>query len=179
MKNSILILGTALVFLTNVCNATNSFNKEINSFQEVALNNDKEEILSGNKGDIIKPAINPESEVFYPETVITYNRKTIEQTIDEADKIIENNSQEDLDFMNYSNLMRNVITLSDLIIENSVSNEVHPLYIEKTIEDEIAQLDMIIENVEVNENRPLDFKIINKNAIINRTFNSKNFVGMK
>jgi hypothetical protein len=179
MKNLILILGITLVSLTNVCNAANSINKQSNVFQEVALNdNDNQEISSYSKETITKPCLIEESEVFNPETVIAFDKKTIKETIDEADKIIENNTSDDLEFMLYEESMKGIIAQSDLIIENSVSNEFQPLSFERTIEDEIAELDMIIENAEMNEIHPLDFKIINKNSVLNSAFNSKTFLGM-
>ena len=116
--------------------------------------------------------------MFNPETVIAYNRKTVKETIAEGDKIIENTTSDDLEFMAYEESMKEIIAQSDLIIENTVSNETCPLYGERTLEDEIAELELIIESTESNEVRPLNFKKINNNSLLNNTFNSKKFIGM-
>jgi hypothetical protein len=178
MKNSILILGIALVSLTNVCNATTTVSKSVNSFQAAALAEDNEVIVTNEGVKMTKPSLNEETEVFNPETVITYNRKSVKETIAEGDKIIENTTSDDLEFMVYEESMKEIIAQSDLIIENIVSNETYPLYGERTMENEIAELEMIIESTETNEMSPLDFKKINNNSIMTNTFNSKRFVGM-
>ena len=178
MKNSILILGIALMSLTNVCNATNMVSKSVNSFQADFFAGDNEVILSTVNVKMEKPSLNEETEVFNPETVIAYNRKTLKETIAEGDKITESSTSDDLEFMVYEESMKDIIAQSDLLIESTVSNETYPLYGESTMEDEIAELEMIIESTETNEASPLDFKKINNNSMMTNTFNSKRFVGM-
>jgi hypothetical protein len=175
MKNSILILGIALVSLTNVCNASNAIN---NQTHHGSILSDNDQMLN-RTGTIVKPSLKEETENFNPATVIAYNSKTYKEIIAEADKVIENSTSDDVEFMAYEETMKEIIAQSDLIIENTVSNEIYPLYFERTIEDEIAELEMIIESKVTNEVSPLDFKKINSDSIMKSTFNSKNFVGMK
>jgi hypothetical protein len=178
MKNSLLILGITLVSLTNVCNATNSVGRPVSSFKDGILADDNGGIFLTEKVKIVKPSLSTDAEVFNPETVIAYNRKTVKETIAEGDKIIENTTSDDLEFMAYEESMKEIIAQSDLIIENTVSNETCPLYGERTLEDEITELELIIESTESNEVRPLNFKKINSNSLLNNTFNSKRFIGM-
>ena len=178
MKNSILILGIALVSLTNVCSAANTAKNPFHLFNETLFANNTEAGQCHKIVKFSKPSLNEDAEVFNPETVIAYNRKSVKETIAEVDKIIENKNSDDLEFMVYEESMKEIIAQSDLIIENKVSNEVYPLYIIRTIEDEIAEMELIIESTETNEVRPLDFKKINGNSIMTNTFNSKKFVGM-
>jgi hypothetical protein len=180
MKNSILILGIALVSLTNVCNASNAINNRINTFQGSILTDYNAGLLSGETETVAKPSLKEDTENFNPETVIGYNPKTVKEIIAEGDKIIENTASDDAEFMAYEESMKEIIAQTDLIIENTVSNEVYPLYFERTIEDEIAELEMIIESKVTNEVSPLDFKKINSNSMMMiNEFNSKTFVGMK
>jgi hypothetical protein len=175
MKNSILILGIALVSLTNVCNASNTVNNQI---PQGSILSDYG-LISNEEVTVTKPSLKEDTEIFNPEIVIAFNPKTAKETIAEGDKIIENTTSDDIEFMAYEESMKEIIAQSDLIIENTVSNEVYPLYFERTMEDEIAELEMIIESKVSNEVSPLDFKKINGNSIMINTFNSKNFVGMK
>lgn len=175
MKNSILILGIALVSLTNVCNASNAINNQIHQGSILS----DYDLVSNKKVTVTKPSLKEDNEIFNPETVIAYNPKTVKEIIAEGDKIIENSTSNEVEFMAYEESMKEIIAQSDLIIENTVSNEVYPLYFERTMEDQIAELEMIIESKETNEVRPLDFKKINSNAMIINAFNSKTFVGMK
>jgi len=176
MKNSLLILGIALVSLTNVCNAANSVGRPVSSFKDDILVDNKG--VSTEKVKLVKPDLSEETEAFNPETVIAYNRKTVKEIISEGDKIIENEASDDLEFMAYEESMKEIITQSDLIIENTVSNETSPLYTERTIEDEISELEMIIESTETNESRPLNFKKINSDSLPVNTFNYKKIIGM-
>lgn len=178
MKNSLLILGIALVSLTNVCNATNSTGRSVNASKEDIFAEDNLDAFSSEKVKVVKPSLGGDAEVFNPETVIAYNRKTVKETIAEGDKIVENTTKDDLEFMSFEESMKEIIAQSDLIIENTVSNETCPLYGERTLEDEIAELEMIIESNESNEVRPLNFKKINSNSLLINTFNSKKIIGM-
>ncbi|TRX32791.1 hypothetical protein FNW52_16710 [Flavobacterium sp. ZT3R18] len=175
MKKSILILGIALVSLTNVCNASNAINNQIHQGSILSDYG----LVSNESETVTKPSLKEDTEIFNPETVIAYNPKTVKEIIAEEDKIIENTASEDLEFTAYEESMKEIIVQSDLIVENTVSNEVYPLYIERTMEDEIAELEMIIESKETNEVSLLDFKKINSNSIMINAFNSKKFVGMK
>ncbi|QKJ63862.1 hypothetical protein [Flavobacterium sp. M31R6] len=178
MKNSLLILGITLVSLTNVCNATNTVDRPVNSFKEDVLAKENEGIVSTERVKITKPSLSGDAEVFNPETVIAFNRKTVKEAIAEGDNIIENTNSDDLAFIAYEESMKEIIAQSDLIIENTVSNETCPLYGERTLEDEITELEMIIESTESNEARPLNFKEINNNSLLINTFNSKKIIGM-
>jgi hypothetical protein len=176
MKNSILILGIALVSLTNVCNASNASNNQIHQGSILSYYG----LVSNETVTVTKPSLKEDTEIFNPETVIAYNPKTVKEIIAEGDKIIENTTSDDIEFMAYEESMKEIIAQSDLIIENTVSNEVYPLYFERTMEDEIAELEMIIESKVTNEVSPLDFKKINSNSMMMiNEFNSKTFVGMK
>jgi hypothetical protein len=174
MKNSILILGIALVSLTNVCNASNASNNQIYQGSILSV----EDLASSETVTVTKPSLKGDTEIFNPETVIAYNPKTVKEIIAEGDKIIENTTSDDVEFMAYEESMKEIIAQSDLIIENTISNEVYPLYFERTMEDEIAELEMIIESKETNKVSPLDFKKINSNTMMINTLNSKTFVGM-
>jgi hypothetical protein len=178
MKNSILILGISLLSLINVCNANNTVSKSVNLFQTAILTEDNEIIVPNEEVKIVKPSLIEVAEEFNPENVISYNRKTVKETIEEDDKIIENTTSDDLEFIAYEESMKKIIAQSDLIIENTGSNVFFPLYIERTIEDEIAEMELIIESTETNEVSPLDFRKINKSSIIKNTVYSKRFVGM-
>lgn len=179
MKNSILILGIALVSLTNVCNASSIIKHKNNTCQENVSDEYNVALLPNTETTVKKTSLNEESETFNPGSVILYNNvKTIKEIIAEDDKIIENSESDSLDFLLYEESMKEVITQSDLVIENTVSNEVHPLYFERTVEDEIAELEMVIESTVSDETRPLDFKKINANSAVLGIFNPKIFVGM-
>jgi hypothetical protein len=178
MKNSILILGIALVSLTNVCSAANATGNPFHLFKESVFADNKEVGQSNKTVKFVKPFLSDEAEAFNPETVIAYNTKTVKEIIVEVDKIIENTSSDDAEFMAYEESMKEVVAQSDLIIENTVGNETYPLYIVRTMEDEIAEMELIIENTVSKEAKPLDFKKINNNSIMNNTFNSKRFIGM-
>jgi hypothetical protein len=177
MKNSLLILGIALVSITNVCNANSTVDRPASSLQEGFFAKENEGLLT-EKVKIVKPSLNGDVEMFNPETVITYNRKTVEEIITEGDKIIDNTTQDEFEFMAYEQGMKEIIAQSDLIIDNTVSNEIYPLYNERTLEDEIADLEMIIESAESNETRPLNFKTINGNSSLINNLNSKKIIGM-
>jgi hypothetical protein len=179
MKNSLLILGIALVSFTNVCNAKNIDNKSALQFPSGIFADDKGVISSEGKGIIAKPTVNTDVEVFSPETVIPFTSKTVYETIAEGDKIIESEAPSDLEFMVYEESMKEIIAQSELIIESSVSNETYPLFNERTIEDKISELEKVIESKETNEVRPLDFKKINGDPEMPTLFNSKRFIGMK
>jgi hypothetical protein len=174
MKKSILILGIALVSLTNVCNASNAIKSQIHQGSILSDYG----LVSREAITVMKPSLKEDMEIFNPETVIAFNPKTVKEIIAEGDKIIENTASDDVEFMVYEESMKEIIAQTDLIIENTVSNEVYPLYFERTIEDEIAELEVIIESRVTNEVRPLDFKKINSNCIMINAFNSKTFVGM-
>jgi hypothetical protein len=178
MKNSLLLLGIAFVSITNACNATSAVGRPFTSFQEDFLAFEAERMVAVKKAVTVKPAICTDTELFDPETVIAYNRKTIEEIIIEGAIIIENTTQDEFEFMAYEESMKEIIAQSDLIIENTVSNETYPLYNERTLEDEIAELEIIIESTETNESRPLNLKKINNNTLLNNTFNSKKIIGM-
>ena len=178
MKNSILILGIALVSLTNVCNASNALNFQKATYEETVLLSDNEIVLSNKKTTIAKPEIAFESEAFNPETVIEFVSKTTKDIITENDKITENTISDELEFMVYEDSMRDIIAQSDLIIENTISNETYPLSFQTSIETEIAQLELIIESTVSNEVAPLNTKEINKNALLKSTLNTNTFLGM-
>lgn len=178
MKNSVLILGVALISFSNICNARNIVSLPYNLFQNTILANDTE-TQNNEVAKFVKPSLTNEAEVFNPETVMANNPKTMKEIIAEADRIVENTVSDDLDFIVYEESMKEIIAQSDLVIENTVSNETFPLFNERTIEDEIAEQELIIESSSTNEVSPLNFKKINNNSIIKENiFNSKKFIGM-
>lgn len=178
MKNSLLILGIALVSFTDVCNAKNNESNVTNSFPVGVFNDDSRVISSKGEAILAKPDVNEEVEEFNPDTIIPFSSKTVKETIAEGDKIIENTVLNDLEYMFYEESMKEIVAQGDLIIENTVSNETYPLFNERTIEEEITALEMIIESKETNEISPLDFKKINSNAKMTTSFNSNKFIGM-
>ncbi|PJJ07913.1 hypothetical protein CLU83_1126 [Flavobacterium sp. 1] len=177
MKNSVLILGIALVSFSNICNAKNSLSFQYNLFQNTILSSETE-IQNDGTAKFAKPSLAEEAEVFNPETVIAFSRKTVKEIIEEGDKIVETRVLNNSEFMAYEESMKEIIAQSELTIESNVSNETHPLYSERTIEDEIAELELIIESNSSNEVSPLDFKKNDSNSIMTNTFNSKKFIGM-
>jgi hypothetical protein len=180
MKNSILILGITLVFLTNVCKASNATNHKNNTLQESILTDYNLGSSSSEMVAVVKPFVKENPEIFNPETVIRYdNRKTITEIIKEDDKITEYTNTDELEFKALQESMKDVIAESDLITEFKASDDDYTLYTGKTIEEVIIELEMIIESKETNETSPLDFKKINSNSILMNGFNTKRFIGMK
>ena len=177
MKNSILILGVALVSFSGICNAKNTVNNRfyVVSDSTNSVNNCD---YTNNGTKFEKPSLLEDSEFFNPETVIAYKAKTIKEIIKEGDEIVEKSTSANEGYDLYEESMRALIAENDLIIENTISNEKRPLYIERTIEDKIAELELIIESNETNETRPLDFKVINGNSVSKNSFNAEKFIGM-
>ncbi|PKB18583.1 hypothetical protein [Flavobacterium sp. 5] len=178
MKNSVLILGIALVSFSNICNAKSTVSLSNNLIQNFIFSDDNAETKINEVTKIVKPSMFENVDVFNPETVIAYSPKTAKEIIAEGDKIIDNKTTDDVEFMEYEESMREIVAQSDLVTENVISNETHPLYIERTIEDEITELELIIESANDNDLRPLDFKKINCNSLMNNSLNSKKFIGM-
>nr|WP_315153653.1 hypothetical protein [uncultured Flavobacterium sp.] len=176
MKNSVLILGIALVSFSNICNAKNAVALPYSSFQNTILSNDTQ-IQNEGTAKFVKPSLAEEA-LFNPETVISFSSKTVKETIAEGDKIVETIVPDDSEFMAYEESMKEIITQSDQAIESNVSNETYSLYFERTVIDEIAELELIIESNGTNEVSPLDFKKINNNSFMTNAFNSKRFIGM-
>lgn len=178
MKNSILILGITLVALTNVCNASNAVNNQMNQGNILS---DSDIVFESNEmGTVVKPYLKTDTESFNPETVIKYdNRKTIKEIIRENDKITEYTNNDELEFSALEESMKEVIAQSDLITEYATLDQDYTIYTGRSIEDEIAELEMITESNEASETSSLDFKIINSNSMMISKFNSKTFVGMK
>jgi hypothetical protein len=178
MKSLIFILGITLVPFISVCKASNKYEKQLNSFQEVYLSTDNCCINQNQITAIKNPSLVKDSEGFNPDAVIVYNQKTMKDIIDEGDVITEFSASDDMNFKEYENAMKAIIAQFDLITENSVSNDVFPLTESRTIENQIAELEQIIESKETNEFSPLDFNKINSNSMMTNTFNSKRFLGM-
>jgi hypothetical protein len=178
MKNSILILGIALVSLSNVCKASNTINSQVATYQAIVCLNENDTITSNEKIAIAKPELTMDSETFNPETVIGFNTKTVNEIITENDKLTENTTSDEIEFIVFEDSIKDIIAQSNLIIENTVSNDAYPLSIENTIESEIAQLEMMIESSVSDEVSPLNFKEINKNTLLQTNLNTKTYVGM-
>jgi hypothetical protein len=178
MKNSVLILGVALVSFSTISNAKSTVNLPYHSFESIILADDTAKTQNNMTGKFEKPFLTEEAAIFNPESVIAYNPKTIEETIIEGNKIVEATVSDDLDFMEYEESMREIIAQSDLIIENTASDTIYPLYIERTIFDEVAELELIIESNVTNEVKPLDFKKINSDSFMTNSINTKKFLGM-
>ena len=175
MKNSVLILGVTFLF-TVTSNAKDVIRKPLNLYQDIICSvKDGQEVIEKNK--LEKPCIAKE-ELFQPETVVKSIPESIKEIIVQGDKITENKTSDDLEFMIYEESMREVITQSDLIIENTILDIVYPLFVEKTIYDEVAELELIIESTEKNENFPLDLKKINSNSMMIKALKSKEILGM-
>ena len=178
MKNSVLILGIALVLFSNNSNAKSTVKLPCNLFQNIISTDDASANENDSTAKFEKPSLPEDANVFNPETVIANNPKTVKEIIAEGDKIVEATQSDDTEFMVYEESMREIIAQSDLVIESNVSNEMYPLYFERTVDDEIVELELIIESAESNEARPLDFKKINNNSLLINTLNSKKFIGM-
>jgi hypothetical protein len=176
MKNSVLILGIALVSFSNICNAKDTVILPYSPFQNIILSNDTE-IEDNGTAKFVKPSLTEEA-LFNPETVIAFSCKTVKEIITEGDKIVETIVPDDSEFIAYEESMKEIIAQSDLAIESNISNKTYPLFFERTVEDKIAELELIIDSNETNEVSPLDFKKINNNSILTNEFNSKGFVGM-
>lgn len=175
MKNSILILGITLVSLSNICKASNTINSQVATYQAIVSLSENDTITSNEKTAIVKPEVIMDSETFNPETVIGSNSKTVNEIISENDKLTENTTSDEIEFIVFEDSMKDIIAQSDLIIENTVSNEAYPLFIENTIESEITQLEMVIESSVSDEVSPLNFKEINKNTFFAKQLEYKNF----
>jgi hypothetical protein len=178
MKNSVLILGVALVSFSTISYAKSTVNLPYYSFENIIVSDETTDIQNNKAAKFEKPLLSEEADVFNPETVIAYNPKTTEEIISEGDKIVEASVSDDLEFMVYEESMREIIAQSDLIIENTSSDKIYPLYIERTIYDEAAELELIIESNISNEVKPLDFKKINGDSIMINSINTKKFLGM-
>ncbi|PKB18017.1 hypothetical protein [Flavobacterium sp. 5] len=180
MKNSVLILGVALVSFSNICNAKNTVNLSNNLFQNIVLSDDTTETRTNEAAKFEKPSLIDDVEVFNPETVITSTPKTIKEIIVEGDKIVENavSVSDEVAFMEYEESMREIVAQSDLITESTVSDVTYPLYIERTLSDEITEMELVIESNVTNEAQPLDFKKINSNSIMINSISTKKFIGM-
>lgn len=178
MKNSVLILGVALVSFSNISNAKNTVNLPYSSFENIISSNDNTDNKTSEEAKFGKPSLAENVELFNPETVIAYNPKTIKDIIAEGNKIVEATVSDELEFMEYEESMREIIAQSDLVIENTVSDTIYPLYIERTIFDEVAEMELIIESNVTNEAKPLDFKKINGDSIMINSITTKKFLGM-
>ncbi|REH01597.1 hypothetical protein [Flavobacterium aquicola] len=178
MKNSVLILGIALVSFSTIGNAKNTVNLSDKLFQNIILSDDTAKTKNNESVKFEKPSLAENLEVFNPETVIAAVPKTIKEIIAEGDKIVENTVSDDLALMEYEETMRQIVAQSDLITENSVSDVVYPLQIERTLSDEIAEMELIIDSNVSSEAKPLDFKKINSESIMINSINTKKFVGM-
>jgi hypothetical protein len=172
MKNSVLILGVALVSFSTICNAKSIVNLPYQSFENIIVSDDSIETQNNVTAKFEKPFLAEEAEVFNPETVIAYNPKTIEETITEGDKIVEAVVSDDLEFIAYEESMCEIIAQSDLITENTASDKIYPLCIERTILDEVAELELIIESNVNNEVQPLDFQKINGDSFMINSINT-------
>ena len=173
MKNSVLILGIALVSFSTI-NAKNAALLSKKTFQNIIFSEDTAQI--NNIAKFEKPSL--DLEIFHAETVITVNPKTIKEIILEGDKIIENTASDDLEFMEYEESMRKIVAQSDLIIESTATDEIYPLDTARTLYDEIADMELIIESKVTNELQPLDFRKINSNSIMYNSMNAEKFLGL-
>nr|WP_315157439.1 hypothetical protein [uncultured Flavobacterium sp.] len=178
MKNSVLILGVALVSFSTISNAKSTVNLPYQSFENIIVSDDSIETQNNVTAKFEKPFLAEEAEAFNPETVIAYNPKTIEEIITEGNKIVEAAVSYDSEFMVYEESMREIIAQSDLITENTASDKIYPLCIERTISDEITELELIIESTITNEVQSLDFQKINGDSFMINSINTKKFLGM-
>nr|WP_315201396.1 hypothetical protein [uncultured Flavobacterium sp.] len=178
MKNSVLILGVALISLSNISNAKSTVNLPYSSFENSILSDNNTKIKTREEAKFEKLSLVENVELFNPETVIAYNPKTIKEIIAEDNKIVEATVFDELEFMEYEESMREIIAQSDLITENTSSDIIYPLCIERTIFDEVAEMELIIESNVTNEVKPLNFKKINGNSIMINSITTKKFLGM-
>ena len=165
-KNAIAFLGMALL----VFNAS-----QAGTFRMENKSTIVNAIVDIEQGDSFVGAINSTEKrnfapvedqvIINPEAVIkrTYH-KTIEEVIDEDNKITESNSTERSLFMVTEKAIEAIIEENNQIIESQNQTEVRPLYLERTIEDQIAEDNAIIESNIVTVAQPLDFETINKKA---------------
>lgn len=180
MKNSILILGIALLVTTNACQAANTVRIQTSNPEGFAFKNSSDSIPTKEKSKLTKPSLDAiELENFDPETVICYNNKTIVEQIIEKEQITAYQNTDEKDFIVFEDTMTAIIAQYNMIIENSVSNETFPLSIyDNTSESEIAQLEMVIESTVSDEVRPLNFTEINKKNIFQNRLQAITIAGM-
>src|SRR6218665_644224 len=113
MKNSVLILGTALLSLSGICNAKNAVGLRSNSFQSTIFSEGNSEVKSNETTKFKKPSLVEDVEVFNPEAIITYLPKTEEEIISEGDKIVDNLDSDNVKFASDEKSMREKIAQLD------------------------------------------------------------------
>lgn len=180
MKNSVLILGIALVSFSGVCNANNTVSLTSNLFQNTILIDGIIEQKSNKIVQEDKASLNPSlvENLELLDSKKGNSSKIVNEISVEGDQIIDNTISDEEEFIEYEKAMKKIIAQSELIIDSTVSDLIFPLNDDKTINNEIAALEMIIESNAINEGIPLDFKKINKNAKRINSYKNESIAGM-
>lgn len=185
MKNSIIYLGIALVSLSNVYSASNGLesektifktdNRENLEMQKVSYLENDNEIKSLKKYPLIS-----EETVFNPETVIPMNyASSIEQTIYDSKKIIEDKTTTDDELVYLEKPIEEVIIAGNQVTESAINYQAELIYIEKPIEDIIASDNQLTESTISTDVYLLDFEKINKKSNTLKNIDNKKIIGMK
>jgi hypothetical protein len=188
MKKSFLYLGIVLLIFSNFSKASNFVDCKTSADQMHAVNVDDstilnpETIIQGNYEKTIEQVIDEndriiESEVS-KESTLLYSEKSIEEVIAENNQIIESPISKVISFVYLEKSMEEIIAENNLITESKPSVEVEPMYLEKTIEEIIAENNKIIDSKISNETQPLDFEKINGRSFLLKNSNSNVLVGM-
>lgn len=165
----LITLGIALFAYASNANAETTLVQGVNAnaVTSAAAKAQQFENLLTEKSVLPKFAPVEDKTVLVPETVITANyQKSVEEIIAEDNKIIESIiTDEGYVFLVFEPTTEEIIAQDNQIIDSDISAEVRPLYLERTIEDVIAEDNAIIEG-NPNQIMELDFKTINKNAVL-------------
>jgi hypothetical protein len=156
MKNSIVYFGIALVSLSNICNAANLVDKQINSFQAESLA--EKSIL--NRAEAFKFNLaNRDTTSFEVIESVNANKmgKTTDELFAEDNAITENHISNETEVLDFYVINSN--SIPDEVIESA-----NQYKIEKTPEELIAEDNAITENNLSNETQALDFGKINRNS---------------
>lgn len=155
MKNSIVYIGIALLFIGNIGNAANIVDKQNNSHNAGIW---AEKSLSTGTQTFKFYNINRDS--IEIEVIESVNKTKIEKSTDELfaedNEITENNISNEMQALDFEIINGNSIGVE-------VVESVYLHKIEKTPEEHIAEDNAITENNLSNETQALDFKIINYN----------------
>lgn len=158
MKNSIVVIGIALVSVIQICNAANVVDKQNHFFQTgISYENN----ISNGKQTFKFNCANRDS--INLETIESVNTNKLEKTSDELlaedNAITENNISNETQPLDFEIINKNAINYD--VIESASSCK-----IEKTPEEIIAEDNAITGNNLSNETQVLDFYVINSKLLL-------------
>lgn len=156
MKNSIVYIVIALVFLSNICNAANLVDKQTNTFQAEILAENS--FLNRAEAFKFNYANRDTTSLEMIESVNTDKKlKTTDELFAEDNAITENTISNETQALDFEIINRNSIHYEVIECVNSSK-------IEKTPEELIAEDNAITENNLSNETQALDFRKINRKS---------------